>query len=157
MQWRRGTRKAPGHPGGSHSCLTSCRCLLEVTGSGERGVDSSETHVETDDRKAGASSRRVPGEMGRWLDAEWLEDGAQPFSLSSKQIWWSRTRDRQGSTDGFFVLPRFGLNELHVCIIHMAEWQLHTRFGPLHREAGKAWHGELSIPMRESPVTTGPV
>ena len=81
MQWRRGTRKAPGHPGGSHSCLTSCRCLLEVTGSGERGVDSSETQVEAEDGKAGAGSRRVAGEMGGWLDAEWLEDGARPFGL----------------------------------------------------------------------------
>ena len=54
---------------------------LLTTGSGERGVDNSETQVEAEDGKGGAGSRRVAGEMGRWSDAEWLEDGARPFGL----------------------------------------------------------------------------
>ena len=40
----------------------------------------------------------------------------------------------------FFVLPRFGLSALRVCIIHMAEYQLPTSVGSLHRDpAGMAW------------------
>ena len=54
---------------------------LLTLGSGERGVDTSETQVGAEDGKAGAGSRRVAGKMGRWLYAEWLEDGARPFGL----------------------------------------------------------------------------
>ena len=57
----------------------------------------------------------------------------------------------------FSCCPVLGWTNLRVCIIHMAECQFPTRFGPLHREPGKAWHGELPIPMHESPFTTGPV